>query len=971
MGKKLLLNGLFLFCCFFQTFAQQRTVTGTVTSTDGTPLVGATVLVVGHKSGVTTGSDGTFSINVPENAKQLQISYVGSETKTVDISSASNVSVSLTNSATNLSDVVVVGYGTVRKKDLTGAVSMVQSKDFNQGVVTNPIQQIQGKVAGLVITLPGGDPNANPIIRLRGQTSLSGGQTPLIVLDGVPLDDPSQISNIPTGDIISYDVLKDASATAIYGSRGANGVIIVNTKKGKTGQAIVEYNGYVGMDKQSKKYDFLTGPEWRKAVTNPGSFDKGANTDWVDAITRVAYSQSHNVAISGGANGFNYRASVSYLNQEGIIINSGKEQYGLRFNAQQKAINDKLELNVGIISTQTNRKLTNYGNVSKVYNTPPVYPVYNADGSYFAFSDFEQYNAVEHINEELNKGVETLNLLYGTANYELFNGFKAGVTGSLSHFNRQNRFFQPSFPVEGNVNNANDNNYNEDSKKGDIHLNYNKDFGKSTVGATAVYEYNFFTNNSFSAGGRQFIVPENQDNNLGSGNSLYNSIGSFREEYKLISFLGRINYNYAGKYFLTASLRRDGSSKFGLNNRWGNFPSVDVAWVLTQEDFLSHVSWLNLFKIRLGYGETGNSDAISPYSTLLTYGPGGRYYNPVTQTYPQTYSPNQNANPDLKWETRKGKNLGVDFAIFNNRISGDFNIFRDVTDNLLYTYTVPTPPFFINTILANVGSMSNKGEELSITAEILRNPDKLSWTLGGQITFIKTRVESLSGTYAGYKLSTDQIPGGYAVGRGLSAYPITFLKPGYAPYEFYLPHFTGIDKDGNQLLDGKTPTEEPNPKKYYIDPSPKFTYGINNTLSYGNWDFNFFLRGVVGQKIFNNTLLNFENINRLPGNNVTREALTNGIKDAALVSDLWLEKASYLRLDNATLAYTFNHVKGIEKLRVYVSGNNLFVITPYRGLDPEIQNGNTNQAYIDVTYYGDAFYPRTRSFSLGVNVSFK
>ncbi len=970
MGKKLLFSGLFLFCCILQTMAQQRTVTGKVTSSDGTPLVGATVLVVGQKTGVSTGSEGTFSINVPENTKQLAISYVGYDTKTIDISSRSNVNVSLTSSATNLSDVVVVGYGTVRKKDLTGAVSLVQSKDFNQGVVTNPIQQIQGKVAGLVITLPGGDPNANPIIRLRGQTSLSGGQTPLIVLDGIPLDDPSEISNIPTGDILSYDVLKDASATAIYGSRGANGVIIINTKRGQSGKALVEYDGYVGMDKQSKKYDFLTADEWRKAVTDPGSFDKGANTDWVDAITRVAYSQSHNVAVSGGAHGFNYRASASYLNQEGIIINSGKEQYGLRFNAQQKAIDDKLELQVGILSTQTNRKYTNYGNVSKVYNTPPVYPVYNPDGSYFAFSDFEQFNAVEHINEELNKGTEYLTLLYGTANYELFKGLKGGVTGSLSHFNRQNRFFQPSFPLEGNVNNANDNSYNEDSKKGDIHLNYLNDFGKHSIGATAVYEYNYFSNNSFSAGGRQFIVPENQDNNLGSGNSQYNSIGSYREEYKLISFLGRVNYNYAGKYFLTASIRRDGSSKFGKNNRWGNFPSVDVAWVLTQEDFLKNVSWLNLFKLRIGYGETGNSDAISPYSTLLTYGPGGRYYNPVTQTYPQTYSPNQNANPDLKWETRKGKNLGIDFGLFDNRLTGDFNIFDDVTDNLLYTYTVPTPPFFINTILANVGSMSNKGEELSLTAEIVRGKN-LSWTLGGQITFIKTRVESLSGTYAGYKLSTDQIPGGYAVGRGLSSYPITFLKPGYSPYEFYLPHFTGIDKDGNQLLDGKTPTEEPNPKKYYIDPSPKYTYGINNTFTYGNWNLNFFLRGVVGQKIFNNTLLNFENINRLPGNNVTKEALTNGIKDAALVSDHWLEKASYLRLDNATLGYTFNNVKGIERLRVYVSGNNLFVITPYKGLDPEIQNGNTNQAYIDVTYYGDAFYPRTRSFSLGVNVSFR
>ncbi|HVZ55773.1 MAG TPA: TonB-dependent receptor [Chitinophagaceae bacterium] len=962
------------------SWAQEKTVTGKITdSKDGSPVARASVVAKGSNRGTTTADDGTFRLTVGADVTTLVITSVGYDRQEVAIGADNTVAVAMAPTGQDLNVVVVTGYGTSRKKDLTGAVSNISAKDFNQGIVTNPIQQVQGKVAGLVVTVPGGDPNQAPIIRLRGQTSLTGGQTPLIVVDQVPLDDPNELNNIPASDIASYDVLKDASATAIYGSRGANGVIIITTKKGQAGRTQVEYNGYVGLDKQAKYYDMLSAKDWRAAVANPGSLDKGANTDWQKAISRTAFTHSHTASLSGGARGFTYRASLNYLNQEGIILNTGKEQYGLRFNAQQKALNDKLELTMGIINTLTKRKLLNYGNISKVFNTPPTYPVYNSDGSYFAFSDFEQFNAVEHLNEEVNNANENLSLIYGTANYELIKGLKVGVTGSSSRFTGQTQFFQPTFPLEANFNNASVNTYNTDSRKGDMHANYVRTFGKHSLNATAVYEYNYFVNSSMGATGQNFLVPQNQFNNFSSAiDPTRVSASTYKEEYKLISFLGRINYIYNSKYYVTASIRRDGSSKFGVNNRWGNFPSFDVAWRISQENFMRNIPWLSDLKLRAGYGVTGNSDAITPYATLLLYGPGGRYYDAVNQIYPQSYSPSQNANPDLRWEERHGKNIGVDFALFNNRLTGDVNVFNDETRNLLYTYTVPVPPFFINTILANVGNLTNKGVEIALSGQILKG-HAVTWTANGQITFIKTRVTSLSGTYQGYKLSTDQIPGGYATGRGLSSNPITYLKPGYAPYEFYLAHFTGIDKDGHQLFDSAgvkslTQDQNPNPTKYYIDPSPKFTYGINNTFTYGNWDLNFFVRGVAGQKIFNNTLLNFENINRLPGNNVTKKALTNGIKDAAFASDLWLQKASYLRLDNATIAYTFPNLKGnIKSVRVYLAANNLFVITPYGGIDPEIQTANTgsNQAYIDVTYYGSAFYPRTRSFALGVNVAFQ
>lgn len=954
------------------SFAQDRTITGHVADATGTSISGATVTAKGTKIATSTGADGNFRIKVPSSVTTLVVTGVGVTLQ--EFPAQDNAQITVATSYTSQNEVVVTGYGTARKKDVTGAIASVSAKDFNQGVVTNPIQQIQGKVSGLVITTPGGDPNQPPLIRLRGQTSLSGGQNPLIVLDGVPLDNPDILNNIPPGDIASYDILKDASAAAIYGSRAANGVIIVNTKRGSSGQTKVEYNGYVGMDRQAKYLDILDANQWRAATgANGAAIDKGANTDWQRAISRTGYTQNHQIAVSGGAKGFSYLGSVNYLNQDGIVLNSGRQTYGLRFNATQKALNDKLEIQLGIVNTTTNRKLTNYGNISKIFNSPPVYPIKNADGSYYEFTDFEVFNPVEHINLEYNRGYENLSLMFGTMNYEIVSGLKAGVTGSTSHFNNQTHFYQPTFPLEGNFNNATDVNSNTDSKKGDFHLNYNHQFGNHAIGLTGVYEYNYFTNNYLSATGSNFLVPQNLDNNFTSAiDPAKVTAATYKEEYKIISFLGRATYNYMGRYYVTASIRRDGSSKFGVNNRWGNFPSFDVAWRISDEKFMKGLHWVNDLKLRGGYGVTGNSEAITPYATLLLYGPIGRYYNASAGIYPQSYAPIQNPNPDLKWEERHGTNIGLDFSLFNNRLSGDVNWFNDKTVNLLYYYTVPTPPYFINTILANVGSLSNKGLEFALRARLVDGP-KFTWNLGGQITFIKTKVESLAGTYQGHPIQTDQIPGSSAVGRGLSNYPITYLKPGYAPYEFYLPHYRGLDANGNQLVDkdGQTvPASDANPSRYYIDPSPDFTYGVTNTFTYGKLSLNFFVRGVHGQKIFNNTRLNFDNINRLPGNNVTKEALTNGIKDAAAVSDLWLEKASFLRLDNMTLAYNFGRMKWLQNLRVYVSANNLFVLTPYKGLDPEIQTSNTGsqQAYLDVTYYGSAFYPKTRSFTFGVNI---
>jgi len=624
-----------------------------------------------------------------------------------------------------------------------------------------------------------------------------------------------------------------------------------------------------------------------------------------------------------------------------------------------------------------------------MYNSPPTFPVKNPDGTYYAYSDFNEANPVEHIQQSYFRNYEYLTLMNGSADYSITNALKIGVLGSITRNDVQEHEFVPTFPLEGNINQAGQAQENTNSYKGNIHITYDKTFGKSTLNLLGGYEYNEYLYDNFLARGQQYIIPEELDNNLGAGNSTFNVIGSNKTRYLLISFFARAAYNYDNRFYLTGTIRRDGSSKFGASEQQGYFPSFDVAYRF-KKDLLANVDWISDIKIRAGYGVTGNADAIGTTTTLETVGPSGTYYDAASGSYLTAYAPGQNPNTLLKWEERHGRNVGLDFELFNGRLSGDMNYFNDITKNLLADYTVPRPPFVAPTILANVGTLTNKGFELALTGQIVRG-QKLNWTASGQIAFIKTTITSLSGqySYAGqtYQLTADQIPVGYAQGRGLSSNPITFLKPGYSPYVFFLPHYTGTDAQGNQTFDGQTIAQNATPAGHYVDPAPKFNYGISNTFDYGNWSLNFALRGVYGQKVFNNTLLDVETVTRLPGNNVTKEALTNGIKDAPVASDYWLENASFLRLDNATLSYAFKNISFANTLRVFVSGNNLFVITKYRGLDPEIKtenavgggnilfgnnlNGGQDQAYIDANYGNQAFYPRVRVFTIGVSATLK
>lgn len=959
------------------SFAQDKvTVKGKVVDEENLPLIGVSVTVYGTKVGSQTDVNGNFQLTATAAAKSLKFTYLGFEPQTVAISNGPMV-VKLKQQSNTLSDVVVVGYQTVKKKDVTGAVANIGAKDFNQGNVTNSILQIQGKVAGLSIVQSSGDPNASPTIRLRGQTSLFGGQNPLCIVDGVQLDNIDLLNNIPPGDIATYDVLKDASATAIYGSRGANGVIIVTTKRGVAGQTKVDYQGFTAMDQQAKYRNLLNGNDWR--AQNPdqleSQFNVGqTNTDWQRAITRNAFTQSHNVGISGGSKGFNYRGSVSYINQDNIVINSGKEQKGIRFNAEQKAFNDKLNLQLGITSTVTDRTYTSI-DFDNVFRLSPGIPIYDSTGKYSTFLiGADQYqNIVKNQNDVLNSAKEKYSLFSGSAKLELLPGLKAGVAGTYASLDRTSRYFRPVYRISSNSA-SKEANANE-TYRGEINASYDKSWGKHNFSALSVYEYNYFTNNGLSAAADSSDYDFLKDNALEAFLTKNTRISSYRAENKLISLLGAINYNYDNKYYVSAKVRRDGSSKFGVNNKWGTFPSATIAWRITQEGFMKNILWINDLKLRAGYGQTGNQDALNEYQSLRLRQVAGKS-NVGKPSEVVNYRLVQNENPFVQWEVREGRNIGLDFAFFNSRLSGDINYFNDITKKMLYTYetafALPLPATSQRPqgryVTANVGDLTNKGLELALNFRAIEKKD-FNWTIGGQISGVRTRIKSLKDESGKYTLRVDRVVSGRIGGVG----DITFLVEGQTPFVLDVPRFLGLDTAGKQIIDTAA-SSKPN----YIDPSPRFDYGINNSFTYKSWGLSFFFRGVSGLKLYNAdaSLLqsgfrdNFDN----SGFNTTYEALGSGLDRADnRISDRWVENASFIRLDNLSLSYTFKKFKSVQNLRLSVSGNNLFIITKFTGLDPE----KATSTAIDSNSAGSENYlnfergtPRTRSFSFGVSASF-
>jgi TonB-linked outer membrane protein, SusC/RagA family len=976
---------LFFFCILFvfvgiATYAQGRyTIKSKILDEKQTPLPSVSVSEVGTANGIVSDMDGNFVLKVASETSKVKISFIGY--KTIELpANKVPATIILNEDEKLLSDVVVVGYGSLRKSDVTGAVSSISNNDFNKGATTNPLQQIAGKSAGVSISQAGSEPGTSPNIRIRGITSLIGGSDPLVVVDGIQ-GNLDLLNQLPPNEIESFDILKDASATAIYGSRGAAGVVLVTTKKSKADTFSIEYNGTVSVDLTSNHLDLFNADEWReqsKKWNVPSSADKGGNTNWYNLLTRTGYIQNHSISMGGGTNSFNYRASLSAILQNGLVICSNNNNYIGRFQATQKAFNDRLVLtanlsggtikNIG--SPQSIGRAAFTSNlISNAYVSRPTDPVYNNDGSYFSDSNVFQYiNPYAVAKTVVNE--QTTNNLFGSfrADLEIVKGLTAGWFGSWRKVDSNSGYYLPAkSTVTSAIDNngiANINNSHTDERLSDISLNYKKEFGKHNINAIAVYEWQRQTYNGNYTQMKGFINDITTFNALQLGDySKINSgdISSYKNDRTLISFLGRINYSYLNRYLLTASIRRDGSSVFGADNKWGNFPSASIAWVVSEEPFMQNINFLSNLKLRAGYGVTGNQQGLNPQCSLNLVGTSGQTYfggNQITN-----YSISQNSNPDLRWETRAQTNIGLDFAMFNSRLSGSIDLYTAKTKNLLFNYTVPQPPYPYGSVVANVGSLSNKGLDMNLNVHVFKSKD-MNVSINGNLSLLQNKVLNLNGSINNIPLNTDYVSWGTN----------SYLIKGKPIGTFYILKHEGktsaneetvVDQDKNGSIDtGNTS------KDRFIEGSalPKYTYAFSPTFNYKNFDASILFRGSGGNKIYNSIKSSFSYFENLGKSNLLRSAVSTGLYTSKYASDLWLEDGSFLRLDNVTLGYRFDvkSIKNISALRLSVTATNLALFTKYKGLDPELNFGGGNGFGAD-----NGIYPRTRSISIGLNVVFK
>ncbi|HCE58689.1 MAG TPA: SusC/RagA family TonB-linked outer membrane protein [Prolixibacteraceae bacterium] len=948
-------------------FDQQKIVNGTVTDTKNEPLPGVTVVVKGTTIGTVTNASGEYSLpNVPENAVLL-FSFVGMKFQEIVVGNQSVINIQLEEETIGLQEVIAIGYGTQSRREISGSVANIAEKSFNKGLTQNAADLLKGKVAGLTITQGSGDVTHEQTIRLRGTSSLTGSSQPFIVIDGVP---GMSLSSVAPHDIESISVLKDASAAAIYGSRSASGVILVTTKKGKRDYSLVEYDGYAAISTVTNVPDVLTATEWRNYASanniNTSGLDLGADTDWFDEIMRTGKSQNHSISMSGGGKSSSYRGSLNYLQQEGVVKDNSLQRYNARVTFNQKALNDRLDLTFTASVTSLNNSPTDTRNFVLAYNMIPVAPIKNADGTWFDSQEYDQGNPVRNI--EYNKQQNKSSIYFGNIKAELsvFEGFTAGINLLKQRSSNDYSLYYNSQTERGrnDLGFAQRTNWTSDKNLLELTFNYKKQFNNQSINLLGGYSYedNYYQNSG--AQNRQFATDFFLYNNLGAGENLRTGdVWSGANMNKLISFFARANYSLLDKYIFTVSLREDGSSKFGNNHKWAMFPSVSAAWRIDEESFLDDMTFIDELKLRVGYGISGNQDGIDPYKSLQLYGASGQYYD--NGKWYTAYQISQNANPDLKWEETSMLNIGVDFSFADSRINGTVEFYDKQTKDLLYNYSVPVPPYLYSTMLANVGSMSNKGFEVLLSGDIIRK-NSIRWTSSLNFAHNKNLIKSLSND----DFATSAIKTGSAWVRGGSSNSTHIVEEGKEVGTFYGWLCKGIDENGqyiyDDMIDGKEGLSDED-RTYIGSAQPKFTYGWSNNITWNKWDLNFFFRGVYGNDLLNFSKMSYATTQWLPGANVLEEALTIGLKTSPVYNSYYIEKGSFLRLDNASIGYSFDvsRLKGINKIRLYLTGQNLFTLTNYTGLDPEVE-----MAGLDPGVEGREYYPKSRTVSMGVNISF-
>ena len=986
-----ILSALLMISCLTAAFAQQGAVKGKVLDEQGEPIIGANVVEKGTTNGTITDLDGNYSLTVNDLKKAvLQISFIGYTTLEEGVKGRKEVDVKLSSSVVNLGEVVAIGYGTQTRREITGSVANISEENFNKGVNRDASDLLQGKVAGLTITSGSGDVTRGSQIQLRGTSTLQNDQGPMIVIDGVPGGDMSTVS---PSDIESISVLKDASSAAIYGSRAAGGVILITTKRGSGNHTQINYDGYVTMDNVANKPDMLNAQEWRdinKQLGNDISIYDGytADTDWFDALLRTGISQNHSLSLSGGSSKSNYRASYTYLDRKGIARDNWMKRHSFRFQFQQRAINDRLRIGLTGAGTLTDMQATFADYFIAAYNNPPVIPVYNPDGTYVVDNDhaYNQGNMVKAQDE--NYKLRKNNYFYGQGDiqFEIIEGLNVKANLYKSRFTSdQSQWESPDNALGGGSGNslgdssdgyAIRRNFAWDRELMEWTLNYNKAFGaeeKHKLDALVGYSWETNQYQSQSSLATNFAVASMGANSIQTGNDLrIGNVTSSKNEYKLISFFARAHYSYDERYMITATVRRDGSSKFGANHKWGWFPSVSAAWGISQEAFMENTQdWLSDLKLRVGYGVTGNQDGLQPYKSLELYQAYGTYYdNGGAST---AFRITQNANPDLKWESTAMFNVGIDFQLFKGRLGGTIEYYNKKTSDMLYNYSVPTPTYVYGTIAANVGDMSNKGIEVQLNLDVIRNKT-FNWNTSINLSHNKNEITKLSNDL----YSTSRVYVGDPWIRGASGVTSHVVEEGYPVGQFFMLNCLGIDENGKYIMedvngDGQISDDD---RTYCGSAQPKLTFGWNNTFSWKRWDASIFIRGNLGQKVLNNPRAAYGNNTYIAGANAMQGSDLTTLRENSRVCSYYLEDGSFARLDNMSIGYTFDTKKidWLSKARVYVAAQNLFVITGYSGLDPEVENyrgepGDDN-AGLSPGIEPRNYMPKARSFTLGVNLTF-
>ena len=974
----------------FAAMAQQINVSGTVTDASGEPVIGASVVAVDSQGGTTTDIDGNYVVSVDPKGK-LRFSYIGFTTQTVAVDGRATINVVLQENTAVLDEVVVIGYGTMDKKELTSAISHVGEKDFLSVSSLDPSMMIQGKVPGVSITNTGaGDPNNQASIQIRGVSSRSAGLGPLIVVDGVP---GGNLTNINPNDIASFDILKDGAASAIYGTRGSNGVILVTTKKGsKDGQTHASYSGTFAWDKVKKELDMMSAQDYRDVRLGWGDtgVDLGGNEDWLDAVTRTGFTMQHTLTLSGGNEKSNYRVSADYRNANGIDLRSNREEYGARASVSHTTKGGLFTISANIAPRIIYRDNADWSVFRNAIEANPTTPIMNPENpnSYYNFQgQVVGSNPVELMKLEKDHadtklldwdGTLKLNLLpLFMPNAKYSQNLSTQVTFADHQYSNNNTWFRPSTSTLA-INSGYDGEGSRSYSKERQYIlewlaNYNISIKKHNIKAMVGYSYQYSQYSGFNVENKDFPNDGLGADNIGSGDLAKEEgevlMGSYKNDAKLIAFFGRVSYDFDGKYLLTASLRHEGSSKFGANHKWGNFPAVSAGWRISEEEFMKGAEWINDLKIRADYGVTGNQDFGSYLSLNTMTGFGYYYYN---GKYFQVWGPSKNVNPDLHWEKGKNWNVGLDFSMFNNRLYGSLNYFNRRQQDLLGNYKVSVPPYLFDETYVNVGTMKNTGFEFDITFNAVDTRD-FSYTMNFVGTAMSNKFVDFSNSeYIGqdfYNECGTEDPYPY--------YNLQRIEKGKSLGNFYMWKYAGFTPEGEWLVydhDGdiiraSQATDED--RQVVGNGMPKFTLSTTHNFRYRNFDLALFFRGAFGFDIFNIHDFYYGTRN-FTGNRLKKAYGKNfGIAPTAnpVACDYFLERGDYFKLDMITLGYTLPmpKVRFLDKIRVYGTVKNVFTITRFTGVDPSTYqvNGLTPGGQGSRTYY-----PSTRQFIVGLQLDF-